>query len=56
MKTIFTLLFIIFSLTAIAQPQQPWSWKFPLPQGNDIYDIQFTSKDTGYAIASVGNF
>ena len=48
MKKLFTvILSIILNLSVFAQ--SGWVWKNPLPQGNEISDIQFLNSTTGYA-------
>jgi photosystem II stability/assembly factor-like uncharacterized protein len=48
MKTIFTTVLLI--MTSYAQ----WQWQNPLPQGNTIRDIYFTSYETGWAVGNYG--
>ena len=31
-----------------------WTWQNPLPQGNDLRDLEFATAKTGWAIGSGG--
>jgi len=47
----FSFLFLIFFLSNFLYSQEcKWEWNSPLPQGNDLYEIKFASKDVVYAI------
>lgn len=52
----YTLLFTLF-LCFVANIQiqaQTWNWQNPLPQGNNLYSVFFTSNDTGYTVGLNG--
>jgi photosystem II stability/assembly factor-like uncharacterized protein len=48
MKKIILILLVLFCAQNIF-PQSGWQWVNPLPQGNDLYDVQFANANTGYA-------
>ncbi len=48
----FSLLLNFLFLPVLAQDH--WTWQNPLPQGNDLESIVFTSSDTGYAFGEAG--
>ena len=45
---------LILFITNIANSQTGWFWQYPYPQGNELYDIQFVSKDTALAVGYNG--
>ena len=36
-------------------PQSGWFWNNPSPQGNDMYDVIFADKNTGWIVGDVGS-
>ena len=49
-----TFLMVVF-LSIIAYPQQTWHWQNPLPQGNNLNDIQAINSNIGYAAGNRGS-
>jgi photosystem II stability/assembly factor-like uncharacterized protein len=45
-------LLCFFFISVFAFPQ--WKWQNPLPQGNGLYSVYFTSVNTGYAVGLSG--
>ena len=45
-------LVLIFLPLASILPQTNWHWQNPLPQGNNLFDVQFVNSTTAYAAGS----
>jgi photosystem II stability/assembly factor-like uncharacterized protein len=46
------LILLIFGLSISLNAQ--WVWQHPLPQGNPLFDVQFTDTQTGWAVGGNG--
>lgn len=50
----FRVLIIVFFELAVLSLQAQWSWRNPLPQGNDLYSACFPDPSTGYVVGQTG--
>jgi photosystem II stability/assembly factor-like uncharacterized protein len=53
MKKTLLFAFLLIGLRMILA-QEGWQWQNPQPQGNSLYDVSFTSADTGTAVGVLG--
>jgi hypothetical protein len=53
MKSFFVLITCIVVVTLPALAQR-WEWVYPLPTGNDLFDVQFVNDSVGWAGGAFG--
>ncbi|MFI5212211.1 MAG: hypothetical protein ACHQIH_04960, partial [Ignavibacteria bacterium] len=41
---------LIFTVTLSVHSQNGWVWQNPLPQGNDMFDLELVNSTTAYAL------
>jgi len=49
-KLSFLICLAMFPFFSLSQ----WTWQNPLPQGNQLYSVNFPDADTGYAVGNLG--